>query len=73
MLPCHLCFPYPLLGSTSASAPSSTCRLRASAVASTEQVLPKEAAKGDGDFDVVKLDAAELLVKHVYSCCKSSA
>ncbi|KAG8100278.1 hypothetical protein GUJ93_ZPchr0013g34371 [Zizania palustris] len=47
-------------------------RLVSLVVASAEQVLPKEAAKGNSDFDVVKLDAAELLVKHVYNCCKSS-
>ncbi|KAG8059144.1 hypothetical protein GUJ93_ZPchr0002g24497 [Zizania palustris] len=36
--------------------------------ASAAQVLPKEASKGDGDYDVVELDAAELLAEHVHFC-----
>ncbi|KAL5211184.1 hypothetical protein ABZP36_022031 [Zizania latifolia] len=36
--------------------------------ASAAQELPKEAAKGDGDYDVVELDAAELLAEHVHFC-----
>uniref|UniRef100_A0A0E0K1F2 C2H2-type domain-containing protein n=1 Tax=Oryza punctata TaxID=4537 RepID=A0A0E0K1F2_ORYPU len=32
------------------------------------QELPQEAARGDGDFDVVELDASELLAEHVHFC-----
>ncbi|XP_006648771.2 protein EARLY HEADING DATE 2-like [Oryza brachyantha] len=32
------------------------------------QELSQEAAKGDGDYDVVELDASELLAEHVHFC-----
>ncbi|KAF0906477.1 hypothetical protein E2562_011469 [Oryza meyeriana var. granulata] len=37
-------------------------------VVSFAQELPQEAAKGDGDYDVVELDASELLAEHVHFC-----
>uniref|UniRef100_A0A0D9VHE0 C2H2-type domain-containing protein n=1 Tax=Leersia perrieri TaxID=77586 RepID=A0A0D9VHE0_9ORYZ len=37
-------------------------------VSVAQEIPPKEAAKGDGDFDVVELDASELLSEHVHFC-----
>ncbi|XP_062219395.1 protein SENSITIVE TO PROTON RHIZOTOXICITY 1-like [Phragmites australis] len=38
------------------------------AAAASAQEHPQEATKGDGDYEVVELDAAELLVEHVHFC-----
>lgn len=38
------------------------------AAASSAEELPREATKGDGGYDVVELDAEELLAEHVHFC-----
>ncbi|KAL6899278.1 hypothetical protein ACP4OV_005936 [Aristida adscensionis] len=49
-------------------APSPVQELPAAAAPSSALDRPQEAAKGDGDYDVVELDAAELLAEHVHFC-----
>lgn len=48
--------------------PAPVQELPAAAAATSAQKLPQETTKGDGDYDVVELDAAELLAEHVHYC-----
>ncbi|CAN6244811.1 unnamed protein product [Urochloa humidicola] len=62
-------FPAPSLPPAAATAPSpAPVREAPAAAAASAQEQPLEAAKGDGGYDVVELDAAELLVEHVHFC-----
>ncbi|XP_062222992.1 protein SENSITIVE TO PROTON RHIZOTOXICITY 1-like [Phragmites australis] len=56
-------FPAP---SPPAAAPAPVRELPIAAVSAQEH--PQEAAKDDGDYEVVELDAAELLAEHVHFC-----
>lgn len=48
--------------------PAPVQELPAAAAATSAQKHPQETTKGDGDYDVVELDAAELLAEHVHYC-----
>lgn len=57
--------PPPPVG-TPSPAPASVREIPAAAATAQEQ--PLETAKGDGGYEVVELDAAELLAEHVHFC-----